>query len=275
MKAILTELTCGVAMLALAGTAKAAGPTSTLYLTSSPGSSGVYVIGNYRVLGGTTTAIASPQNSPNESAIAAYGGSLFTTQISSVGNGGSVYDANFNFVSSLTPSTTGSGATIYDGTSDGNFNYGIDFNSGYIYRFSSTWGGTPAVMFQAAGSGTIGITYDSANNSFWTSDFSDGIISDYSMNGVLLSSFDNGYSAGMALAYDPADNTLWMLTEWLSGNFVQYDTSGTQLQTMVLDVPPSDILGAEFMTSPVPEPSLLALAGLGGLAALAVSRRRP
>ena len=273
MKAILTELTCGVAMLALAGTAKAAGPTSTLYLTSAPGSS-QYVYGNYRVLGGTTTAIASPQNSPNESAIAAYGGSLFTAQISSFGNGGSVYDANFNYVSSLSSSTTGSGAAIYDGTSDGNFNYGIDFNSGYIYRFSSTWGGTPAVLFQAAGLNPIGITYDSANNSFWTSDFNDGIISDYSMNGVLLSSFNNGYSAGMALAYDPADNTLWMLTQWLSGNFVQYDTSGTLLQTMVLNVPSSDILGAEFMTIPVPEPSLLALAGLGGLSALALSRGR-
>src|SRR5271154_3364668 len=91
-------------LLTLAGIAEAAGPTSTLYLTSAPGGA---VYSNYRVLGGTTTAIASPQNSPNESAIAAYGGSLYTSEILG-GSVGSVYDANFNYVSSLSTSTSGS-----------------------------------------------------------------------------------------------------------------------------------------------------------------------
>ncbi len=248
-----------LSMMLMAGHLIASGPTSTLYLTSSPGQPGM-PYGNFRVLGGTTTALASSQHFPNESAIAAYGGRVYCAQNPEVGNLGSVYDADFNYVSSLTTSIFFpiSGARIFDGTTDGRFNYGIDDNTGNVYRFDLTWGGSPTLLFQAAGSRPIGITYDSANGSLWTSDFSDGTVRDYSMNGTLLFSFSSGNSQNMALAYDPADNSLWMLTQWLTGTFAQYNTAGSRVQTMNLEVPGSDILGAEFMM--VPEPSTLTVA---------------
>ena len=206
-------------LVAISGPALANGPTSTLYFTST-----TYSPTNFLVFGGTTTAIGTPQrlaplNLTQESAIAVFGGRIATSQYDSTM--GSVYDANFTYVSGLTTSMAGENWDIFDGTTDGKFNYGIQYGSGDIKVFNTGWGGTPTLLFTATGASPTGIAYDPLNNSLWTSDYNDGTVRDYSMGGTLLYSFQNGYSQGLALAYDPADNTLWMLTQWGTGNFAQ------------------------------------------------------
>ena len=256
-------LTLGVGLIA--GNAEAVGPTSTLYLTA--GDQGQ----NLRVLGGTTTAIVSAQANPagnGEYAIAVSGGTIRTG-----GNGqfgapavGSTYDLNFNYTG---PQLANPLNEVLDGTTDGNYNYGANWLTGAIYRYNLDWT-SPAPIFNVpTGQTYLGISYDPFNNSLWVAN---GVsITDYTMGGGQLSSFNT--SAERALAFDGADGTLWALNGGGTGIFDQYSTSGVLLQTM--NIHNSDnIIGGEFALVSVPEPTTLALAGLGGLASLVTFCRR-
>lgn len=246
-------------------TASAAGPTGTLYLTA--GDQGE----NFQVLGGTTTAIASAQAHPagsGEYAIAVSGGSIRTA-----GNGqfgapavGSSYDLNFNYTGQTLANPLND---IVDGTTDGSFNYGANWSSGAIFRCNSDWSSPTLIFNVPSGQTYLGITYDSFNNSLWVANGQ--TITDYTMSGAQLSSFNS--TAERALAFDGADGTLWAMNGAATGVFDQYNTGGTLLQTMNLGTT-ANIIGGEFALVPVPEPTTLALAGLGGFAALVVGRRR-
>jgi hypothetical protein len=259
---------CGLALLALAGTAEAAGPTSTLYLTAGDQHH------NLEVLAGTTTAIVSTQEETSangEYPIAVSGGTIRTG-----GNGqfgaprlGSTYDLNFNYIG---PRLANPLNNILDGTTDGKHNYGINFQSGGVYQCNLDWS-SPTPMFNATGgSPFLGISYDPFNNSLWVGNGGDSI-TDYSLTGTPLSSFSTPGSADFALAFDGADGTLWAMSGFDSGSFNQYSTSGTLLQTMNI-TNNDNIIGGEFALVSVPEPTTLALASLGGLSLMLFRRQR-
>ena len=251
-------------MLLLARATEAAGPTSTLYLTAGDQHE------NFEVLGGTTTAIVTSQASSSgqgEYAIAVSGGTIRTG-----GNGqfgapavGSTYDLNFNYTG---PQLANPGNEILDGSTDGTYNYGVNWLTGSVYRCNLDWS-SPTLMFGAGGTDDLGISYDSRNNSLWVA--TGTAVSDYSMTGSFLSSFST--TADRALAYDGADGTLWAMSA-SAGIFDQFSTSGTLLQTMNIGNTTANIIGGEFALTPVPEPSALALAGVGGMATLVMVRRR-
>ena len=136
-----------------------------------------------------------------------------------------------------TPLIPYSAFSVYDGTSDGTYNYFVDHNGGMgdqpgnggVYRTDYYWQ-DPELLFyprflcpeyQFGCQGVSGISYDPTNNSLWISSKPDTWIADYSLSGVLLAAFDTriwdyriyppgfaGYNA--ALALDPADHTLWL-----------------------------------------------------------------
>ena len=86
----------------------------------------------------------------------------------------------------------------------------------------------PVVLFSVPGAlnGQLeGVTYDPTNNSLSISPIAtEANISEYSLTGTLLSSFSTGGLNFSALAFDPADGTLWAS---LSGTnlLYQYSTS--------------------------------------------------
>jgi hypothetical protein len=267
-----TKALCGLALLALAGTAQAAGPTSTLYLTAGAQSQ------NLEVPAGTTTAIVSAQednSGQGEYAIAVSGGTIRTG-----GNGefgapalGSTYDLNFNYIG---PRLANPGNNILDGTTDGSYNYGVDFSNGNVYRCNLDWS-SPTFMFTASdlSYSASGITYDPFNNSLWIGAFQRnfiGSVSDYSMTGTFLSSFTTTSSQNWALAFDGADGTLWGMALQGSGIFNQYSTSGVLLQTINIHNT-DNILGGEFALVSVPEPTGLSLLAFG-MFGIALLRRR-
>ena len=144
----------------------------------------------------------------------------------------------------ITPRLPLSAFSVYDGTTDGMYNYFPDHNgglaegSGGIYRTDYYWQNPQFVFypqffrppsFEFGSQGVSGIAYDATNNSLWLSSKPSSWIADYSLDGVLLSVFDTGtqgpgeYNA--ALGVDPADHTLWLITN-PTGLLRQYSLDG-------------------------------------------------
>jgi hypothetical protein len=240
-----------------------AGPKSTLYLASGDQHR------NWRILAGTTTAIASSQANSNEYALSISGG-----VIRSAGNGqfgppnvGSTYDLNFNYTGTQLGNP---GNNVLDGTTDGVFNYGFDWQTREVYRYNLDWT-SPVLLFTSnfTGSG-FGITYSPANNSLWVST-NTGIVADYTLDGTFLSSFNDG-TDNRALAYDNADGTLWALTNSGAGTLTQFNTAGTILQSFNVGTMGDNIFGGEFVE--IPEPTGAALFGVGIMAMAGRRRHR-
>lgn len=255
--------------LAIAPTLAVAGPLSPYYVTAGDQ-------GNNWILQGNTATLftqAQPSNG-GEYAIAV------TDTVKTLGNGnandqqsGSQYTlgGTYTGVSYTYPVP---GASFYDGASDGRSNYSVDFLSGAVYRFNADWT-NPSVLFSLGNSGLLGITYDQTNNSLWISSFNGTSVSDYSLTGTLLSSFNASVPELSSLALDPADNTLWMGSQTTEGTFYQYSKTGTLLSTVTYaDLVGQNTLGGEFAVASVPEPSAIALLGLGGALGLGLLRRR-
>lgn len=173
-----------------------------------------------------------------------------------------------------------SGEILYDGTSDGAHNYSVQYSTQSggthsVIRYGLDWQ-NPTALFHVA-NGSRAIAYDPTNNSLWVGNNDTSVMSDFALDGTLLSQFTA--TGGInALGYDAADNTLWYSYN-LSSTLKQYSTSGTLLQSGTISgLPNGGLASGDFIESGaspagVPEPASLALLGMGA-AALATLRRR-
>lgn len=155
-----------------------------------------------------------------------------------------------------------SGSYFYDGTTDGTFNYTVDYLTGDVYRFTDAWE-EPTVLFSLGSSlEYAGITHDPTNDSLWLANGETGKVENYTLDGNLLSDFDAVFPM-LGLALDPADGTLWLSPFDFSGDLIQYSKGGEQLGQVncsgLVGVAP---LGAEFQY--IPEPASFTLLILAG-----------
>jgi hypothetical protein len=154
--------------------------------------------------------------------------------------------------------------SAWDATTDGTHIYLMDYSAGIVYQTDLDYT-NPVALFSGLGSGAfLGITYDPTNNSLWLSGWTSNLVSNYTLSGTLLSSFNAGISSLTSLALDPATGTLWMGSQQNEGTFYEYSKSGTLLQTVVYPgLTSQNTLGGEFAFSAIPEPSTTALFATG------------
>jgi hypothetical protein len=155
---------------------------------------------------------------------------------------GALYDFNGTDLTLRYPHPAGT-ARCWDGTTDGTNNYAID-NVGAIFRFQSDWT-NPVLLFSVSTFG--GIAYDATTNSLWVSLWTGNTITNYTMGGTVITSFNAGHQRNMALALDPADGTLWLHDRNLQGTFEQWSRTGTLLNRIAVPgMTGQNCLGGEF-----------------------------
>jgi len=229
------------------------GPKSELYLTfwSNQG---------LGVVQGTSIVRSWASSGSGEISIAVLDNQV-KTYAHMKGNIGAAYSTSGTFLGTTYNSTLDPRSSFeeHDGTTDGTYFYSVNYANGGVYRYNLSWQ-NPQLLFQT-NQYELGITYDPTNNSLWIGGWGSGTIRNYSMTGVLLSSFTVSDAYVGALALDHADGTLWMAATGSNTTLKQYSKQGTFLSSANYSFPGA-VYGAEFAYV-VPEPAsfcLLALA---------------
>ena len=267
MKAPFVAAVCLVA-LAFTGAALAGpGPTSPLYLTYTFDLNGGHSI--VVVQGNSITSFAEAYGGPDEVPIAVWG------DVRTSGNSPDYVGGQYSLAGTPTGTTytlPSIGSTAYDSTTDGSHNYLVDYTYGGVYQTARDFT-NPVALFTSTGLYNLGITYDSANNSLWISGWGNTTVTDYSLNGTAISSFDTGHYFNGALAMDPATHTLWLVDDENTFSLEQYSTAGVLLSTGPYV---GYTLGGEFNmgATPTPEPGTLIMFGSGILGLAGILRRK-
>jgi hypothetical protein len=162
-----------------------------------------------------------------------------------------------------------------DGTTDGTSNYSLTWNGSSnvtVYKANADWTGMTSLFSTSTlglTSDIAGITYDFASGNLWIS--GNSTIYQVTMAGAVVSSFTHSGGRG-SLAYQRSTDTLWYVPNNGSSALLQYNKTGTLLQSLSTPTRSGNAWGAEF--SAIPEPSTTALLVLGGGLAFWVARRR-
>lgn len=219
------------------------GPQSEFYLNASNQRT-ITVVQDNDINRSWSTLIPSPSN--------AFGISVIDTVRTASGGGGVEYTQE-GTPTGVVFDGWASEPYIYDGTTDGNYIYSVDFVFGGVYRHDLDWN-NPELLFITE-EYRLGITYDPSNNSLWLAEWNESEpssnIENYAMDGTLLRSFEVQVAAVCALAMDFADNTLWFGTQADLHQpirmFYQYSTDGNLLGTTGYEsVSDLNYLGGEF-----------------------------
>ena len=255
------------ALALVAAPAAAVGPTSPLFVMNYGEFGGGTLVGLDRFQGASETSFSTSHGV--DICIAAAAGDIRTMGYSG-GDAGSRFALTGGPLIGGPYANTIANSQLHDGTSDGAFNYSVNYTTGDVLQFDRNWA-SPTVLFNAtstlAGAGWI--TMNAADGSFWLSQWGGPDRVEHRTHaGALISSFNSGIMGSAGLALDPADGTLWMSNG--SSVLFQFSQAGVLLQSASYSISGS-LYGMEFETTTSPTP---ASAFVLALAAAARRRRR-
>ncbi len=246
-----------VLVATLATGALAVGPTSTLYVTNYLELAGNTITGLDLIQGASISSYpTSYQLGIN---IAVYGD--VRTMGYSDTNQGERFDLSASPLAGGPYTNNIVASQLHDGTSDGNYNFTVDYTTGDVLQFDRDWT-NPVVVFNATADlpDAGWITMNAGDGSFWISQWGGpDLVAHFTATGTLLGSFNSGVVGSVGLALDPIDGTLWMGDSTFTLH--QFSQGGAPLQSVPYAVQGS-WYGMEFDTTPVPEPPGLMLAGV-------------
>jgi len=233
--------------------------TSALYMLYSPNE--IYPVGTTYVYQGGHLLRSWTHATQYECSLAAVGGTVRQAAVFT-GFSGTEYTA------AGVPTGTHYTAApyVFDAASDGSSIYGWRLDTATLMRYDLNWNYQESLFSLGPNYSYayMGITYDPKNNTIWLApwlNINQGHLFNYSMDGTLLDTLTlpGGTQLGSGLAYDAADDTLWM-HNWRAQRLEQYSRNGDLLGTISER---TRIYGLEFAV--VPEPSVVALVGTASL----------
>src|SRR2546421_1857505 len=178
-----------IALTALLGwpAAGATGPTSTLYLMNYGEFGGGTVVGLDLIQGNTVNSF--PTGNPVDICIAASGD--IRTYGYTPGDVGSRFSLAGAPLSGG-PYVNGYGNQMHDGTSDGFYNYSVDYITGDIIQFDRNWA-SPVILFSVPARTAGWITMNGVDGSFWLSQYGGpDLVEHRTHSGTLVGSFTSG-----------------------------------------------------------------------------------
>jgi hypothetical protein len=251
-----------------------AGPIGTYYLTDFRNSSKQSSLDAIR---GDVYSRNTSDFQSEEGPIAVFSPYNNSASIRTTGYELGKHGGDYSETGKLTVTSTGTTRTngfangVFDGTTDGTANYTVNFFSGAVIATDPNWSGTPVTLFHTGAAFDLGITYDFTNNSLWVQNFFTGLITNYTLQGIVIKTFatDSAFQR-TALALDE-DHTLWF-ADYGTGTIVHYSTDGVYLGSETYG-------GLEFAfggeIANVPEPSTgFIQCCLTGLLGLILARRK-
>ena len=138
---------------------------------------------------------------------------------------------------------------VFDGATNGEHNWSVAHNHFPDFPVvvgDADWGNLQRSFVPQRRSS--GITYDANTGTLWLANNVGGTdrIQQYDLEGNLLSEFNASVQGGYGLAWDPADDTLWLPGSWGTSDLFQFDKQGNLLQRLPVKGLSQRILGAEF-----------------------------
>ena len=141
-----------------------------------------------------------------------------------------------------TGSALASGTRAYDGTTDGQRIYLVEYPVGTVVSYDLSFNDRTELF--TANNSDLGITFDSGTGTIWTSNWANGNVSQYDLSGNLLGQFNAGLRSVAALAYESSTETLWLFDNY-ENTLEQYDRSGNLLSS-TFSTDQYGFLGGEF-----------------------------
>jgi hypothetical protein len=142
--------------------------------------------------------------------------------------------------------------SLLDGATDGVHTWSIAHNDSptnfALVQGDADWGNLQVLFVPQRRSS--GVTYDSSTGTLWVTNTAGGIshVQQYDFAGGMLQEFPaTEPGGGYGIAWDPADDTLWIPASFGNNDLYQYDKAGNLLQVVDVLGLTDSIAGAEFV----------------------------